>query len=947
MISTSKKLKVTDLNPFLICVLCKGYYIDATTIVECLHSFCKTCIVKYLQKHKYCPICDVLVYKTKPLQNIRPDKRLQNVVYKLIPGLYEREMQRRQLFFSSSPVENAQGLSGEDRGVITESSDIILPDENISITLEYLAHSMDDMNKAIYGRRYLRCKASAPLSILHKFLKTKYNLSNKQCVELVCNNELLTSPMSVMDVAYIYQWKKKTPMYLGYRILETTLKRISEKQEAQSCKRLKLAEEISSSQGNGNEKKPIPVENGACSRSEPMSTVSDPLTNEVPHLGVHNYINSKPVPSSKSQDNVNPAEWKEVELKINDNGEMSATVLPPVTSSSQSTKQPYSTPSVTLITSIAYNTSLANTMPSPSTISTSYESKPLASVPTVTSHGTVGNRALVYPIIHESKASTQMTFSNPNMKIPVTSPGVYMPRGSRPRPPSVPRYKTLKTGVQPWNPTVSRSKVSVGTSDPLKPQDNVSKIFKSRNARFMNSPSPPTPTAMPMPKVSQQDILKPRVSSNSSVTKVDPRTLSPIVPASSSTTSKVDSPTYISTPSPPSHLSRDKLNKFVRPPTIKDFNPFLHPSLFYPGFLPYPPDSNPLLPNSHPVDNNPLLPNSHPDFMKAMSALYQQHNPAFHSSLPPSISTLFNFRLPSPSEKKSSPSSSSPRASSQSGVGSRSTPSHSSCEVPRSTASNHIYSLSNLPSSISVSPTSLSNSHHLPASMKSYIPLNSISNSTKVTAVKSFSPVKSSPSVKEKSPTTIFSPAQMFANANCSSTSSKCYSSSSLSSPVSSSPSIYSSSSSQPLSLVTTTSSVTRDVKDNLTKDNPYPTVQKGTTAMPSSNKSDINTSSSKSNSNTIKTSTSNSVITTSVSSSVLSSRSESISTTSSTTNSQKSVEICVGEVKKEHSEIKSSDKVPAKNLNENNCDLNEGTKDSIMTNGENNNHLKTPSITN
>lgn len=50
---------------------------------------CKTCIVKYLKRHKYCPICDVLVYKTKPLQSIRPDTRLQNVVYKLIPGLYE------------------------------------------------------------------------------------------------------------------------------------------------------------------------------------------------------------------------------------------------------------------------------------------------------------------------------------------------------------------------------------------------------------------------------------------------------------------------------------------------------------------------------------------------------------------------------------------------------------------------------------------------------------------------------------------------------------------------------------------------------------------------------------------------------------------------------------------------------------------------------------------
>lgn len=50
---------------------------------------CKSCIVRYLETHKYCPICDVLVHKTKPLQNIRPDKILQSIVYKLVPNLYE------------------------------------------------------------------------------------------------------------------------------------------------------------------------------------------------------------------------------------------------------------------------------------------------------------------------------------------------------------------------------------------------------------------------------------------------------------------------------------------------------------------------------------------------------------------------------------------------------------------------------------------------------------------------------------------------------------------------------------------------------------------------------------------------------------------------------------------------------------------------------------------
>ena len=40
MQSTSKKLRLTEVSPHLICALCGGYLIDATTIVECLHS-CK------------------------------------------------------------------------------------------------------------------------------------------------------------------------------------------------------------------------------------------------------------------------------------------------------------------------------------------------------------------------------------------------------------------------------------------------------------------------------------------------------------------------------------------------------------------------------------------------------------------------------------------------------------------------------------------------------------------------------------------------------------------------------------------------------------------------------------------------------------------------------------------------------------------------------------------
>ncbi|CAG5128819.1 unnamed protein product, partial [Candidula unifasciata] len=34
----TKPLRISELNPHLLCALCGGYLIDATTIIECLHS---------------------------------------------------------------------------------------------------------------------------------------------------------------------------------------------------------------------------------------------------------------------------------------------------------------------------------------------------------------------------------------------------------------------------------------------------------------------------------------------------------------------------------------------------------------------------------------------------------------------------------------------------------------------------------------------------------------------------------------------------------------------------------------------------------------------------------------------------------------------------------------------------------------------------------------------
>ncbi|XP_017157256.1 polycomb complex protein BMI-1-A [Poecilia reticulata] len=219
------RIKITELNPHLICVLCGGYFIDATTIIECLHSFCKMCIVRYLETSKYCPICDVQVHKTKPLLNIRSDKTLQDIVYKLVPGLFKNEMKRRRDFYAEHPVDASNG-SHEDRGeVADEDKRIITDDEIISLSIEFfdqtrLVGGVEDKQtkEQVANKRYLQCPAAMTVMHLRKFLRSKMDIPNTYQVEVMYEDEPLKDYYTLMDIAYIYTWRRNGPLPLKYRV---------------------------------------------------------------------------------------------------------------------------------------------------------------------------------------------------------------------------------------------------------------------------------------------------------------------------------------------------------------------------------------------------------------------------------------------------------------------------------------------------------------------------------------------------------------------------------------------------------------------------------------------------------------------------------------------------------------------------------------------------------
>lgn len=63
--SEREKILLGDVHPYITCYLCKGYLIEATTIVECLHTYCHSCLMKYLCREKSCPQCEMSINKSK------------------------------------------------------------------------------------------------------------------------------------------------------------------------------------------------------------------------------------------------------------------------------------------------------------------------------------------------------------------------------------------------------------------------------------------------------------------------------------------------------------------------------------------------------------------------------------------------------------------------------------------------------------------------------------------------------------------------------------------------------------------------------------------------------------------------------------------------------------------------------------------------------------------
>ena len=121
-----------------------------------------------------------------------------------------------RLLFSGPSTD----LNGEERGEVAEDRLIYTEDEKISLCLQHCDRLPPVKNGLLFGshvkedmfegcdKRYLLCPAAFTVGLLKKFIRLKFELTQQFRVDVIHSDESLDDQYTLMDVAYIYAWRR-------------------------------------------------------------------------------------------------------------------------------------------------------------------------------------------------------------------------------------------------------------------------------------------------------------------------------------------------------------------------------------------------------------------------------------------------------------------------------------------------------------------------------------------------------------------------------------------------------------------------------------------------------------------------------------------------------------------------------------------------------------------
>lgn len=155
-------------------------------------------------KQNHCSTSDLIkscriLYINWYLNYITVSSTAENLNYRFLHMILVDETQKRRDFYAAHPESKPSGL--ETRAEASYQH-LLTPDEMLCISLMYNG-AADKCTP-----RYLRCSASLSIWHLQKLIRNKYDLSVHHRVEILHQDEALAAYLTLMDVAYIYLWRR-------------------------------------------------------------------------------------------------------------------------------------------------------------------------------------------------------------------------------------------------------------------------------------------------------------------------------------------------------------------------------------------------------------------------------------------------------------------------------------------------------------------------------------------------------------------------------------------------------------------------------------------------------------------------------------------------------------------------------------------------------------------
>ncbi|KAL7549025.1 hypothetical protein ACHAWF_012291 [Thalassiosira exigua] len=255
---------LSNVRPHLICSLCKGYFRDPHTVADCLHTFCRSCLILFFrQGMRCCPTCNTRLgpdpfHTSISIQSreVIPDRTLQEVVDKIFPWMKEKDNENERVFYAQRGIELKPEYSQEDldhggrgSGKVNSSTGVsqISVEGHISLliympqTLRSLSvESSKTMNEMLDLRlepdvrpphqhqrlpplknSVMRTSGRLKIANLKKYLNQKLGLTDgERSVEILCNGDAMGDDHALTFIFRTRWFSTNQVLTLKYRLEE-------------------------------------------------------------------------------------------------------------------------------------------------------------------------------------------------------------------------------------------------------------------------------------------------------------------------------------------------------------------------------------------------------------------------------------------------------------------------------------------------------------------------------------------------------------------------------------------------------------------------------------------------------------------------------------------------------------------------------------------------------